>query len=106
MRQDERVHEEDWAEQRRECEARMHILEAVAAAVNRREELLTLVAEATDVDAAVVAVRKLLNTDEVAAEAVVDLQVRRFATSQRAKIQEQLLGLRAQLMSLNERSDI
>jgi DNA gyrase/topoisomerase IV subunit A len=59
---------------------RLGVLDAFVIAIERREELMRVVGEAAGSDEAHTTVMQVFGLDEVQAHAVLDLQVRRFAT--------------------------
>ncbi|MEJ5867681.1 hypothetical protein WDV85_08005 [Pseudokineococcus sp. 5B2Z-1] len=78
---------------------RLHVLEALALAVERRAELVDLVADAPDVTAAADALGAW-GLDDAQARAVLDLQVRRLAGRERERLdaeRERLVARRAEL---------
>jgi len=78
---------------------RLHVLDALALAVERRAELVDLVAEAADVGAAAAALGAW-GLDDAQARAVLDLQVRRLAGRERERLaaeRDRLLARRAEL---------
>ncbi|WP_299038161.1 hypothetical protein [uncultured Pseudokineococcus sp.] len=80
-------------------EMRLHVLSALALAVERRADLVDLVADAPDVGAAAAALGAW-GLDDAQARAVLDLQVRRLAGRERERLEaerERLLARRAEL---------
>lgn len=78
---------------------RLHVLEALSLAVERRAELVDLVADAEDVTAAAAALGAW-GLDDAQARAVLDLQVRRLAGRERERLsseRERLLARRVEL---------
>ncbi|MEJ5944274.1 hypothetical protein WDZ17_03065 [Pseudokineococcus basanitobsidens] len=78
---------------------RLHVLEALATAVERRAELVDLVAEAPDIASAADALAAW-GLDDAQARAVLDLQVRRLAGRERERLaseRERLVRRRAEL---------
>lgn len=73
---------------------RISLLAAVAAAAERQGEVLDAVAAAGDTDAAVTAVSGLLGVRKTQAVVVLDMQIRRFCRSSRARLAEELAELR------------
>ncbi|MEV6410841.1 DNA gyrase subunit A [Kribbella sp. NPDC051718] len=82
------------------AEQRVRIFEAILLAVDRRTELLDLVASSTSLDESLQAVSREFDLDDIQAQAVLDLQVRRFATNERAKIVEILASAREHVAHL------
>ncbi|WP_395692145.1 hypothetical protein [Nocardioides sp.] len=69
-----------------ECERRLHIMSALARALDDPQMVLGLLVSAADVDAARAALRVSLGVDEVQANAILDLQWRRAPKSERETI--------------------
>jgi DNA gyrase subunit A len=65
---------------------RLHILDALTTAIERRAEFLELVSEATSADDACARLQAEWGFTELQALAALDLQVRRFAGRERARI--------------------
>lgn len=89
---------EDWVpteEDRERARRRLTILEGLAVALERRAEVLKLLADAPDVDRGRRAVADLLGVDELVATAVLDMQFRRLAAFERQKITDELDELRS-----------
>jgi DNA gyrase/topoisomerase IV subunit A len=84
-------------EQRRAALQRLEILDAIAAAVERRVEVLDLIASSSSADAARSRVVDLLDVSEAGATAVLDLQWRRLAEQERSRIAEERAAIHADL---------
>ncbi|ORC17756.1 hypothetical protein BXO91_27080 (plasmid) [Rhodococcus qingshengii] len=65
---------------------RLELVTAIAAGIDRRSELITVVGEASDHDGARRAVMDLLGVTETGADAVLAMQVRRFSAQERKNI--------------------
>ncbi|ROR90887.1 hypothetical protein [Nocardioides aurantiacus] len=76
---------------------RLEIFDALVAAGARRDEVLQLVSQAPDPDAAVQAIQDLLHIAEVPAAAVIDLQIRHLTISGRERVLASRDELRAQI---------
>ena len=76
---------------------RLEILDAVVAAIDRRIDVLETIASSPSADEARVRVCALLGVSEVAATAILDLQWRRFAQSERRRIAEECAEFRRRL---------
>jgi len=76
---------------------RLEILDVLVAAMERRSEVFETIVSSTSADAARVAVATLLGTSQIGATAVLDLQWRRLAELERAKILEERDLIRARL---------
>lgn len=87
----------DDAERRKDDVKRLQILEALVSATARRAEVLQVIGDAANAPEAVAAVRELLGVSQVAAEAVVDLQLRRFTEKERERLTATLDEFRASL---------
>ena len=74
----------------RHLQDRIHLLEAVQAGLDRREEVLPLVTQAADQDEARAAVQGLLGLDVEGAEAVLGMQWRRLTVSARCRVYDEL----------------
>ncbi len=87
----------DDAERRKDDVERLQILEALVSATARRAEVLQVIGDAANAPEAAAALRELLGVGEVAAEAVVDLQLRRFTEKERDRLTATLDEFRASL---------
>jgi DNA gyrase subunit A len=76
---------------------RLAILDAMSTVMERRQELMDVVASAADGDAARGEVSTRFGFSEVQALAVLDLQVRRFSERERRRIVEQAEEMRREL---------
>jgi DNA gyrase/topoisomerase IV subunit A len=76
--------------------ARLAVVEAVILATERREEILDAIAEAHDPEEArrVVAAILGIGKDTAAAEAVIELRLRRFSRSQVAEVRGEAESIR------------
>lgn len=85
-------------EQRRQhARARLEILDALVIAVDRRVELMAIVASSPDANEARTELMATLGLSQIQATAVLDLQVRRFATTERQRIVDERTELGAEL---------
>ena len=75
----------------------LQILEALAQATERREEVFAAIAPAETQDEARAAVAKLLGVGEIRARAVLDMQARRWTQGEQRKITDHIAVLRAEL---------
>ena len=78
--------DDDRAERRKQAEMRLQILDALVLATSRRTELWEAVGQADEVEDAERRVRDLLGVGEVPAKAVIDAQLRRFTSRERARL--------------------
>lgn len=76
---------------------RLEILDAYAIAMDRRTELMAIIADAASDDDALTAVERDFGFTAVQAYAVLDLQLRRFATVQRDRVLAERAELRTRL---------
>jgi len=88
------------ADDRAHIEAQIHIYEALVSAVDRRWEVYDLLEGAEDTASASRDLQTLLGTDEVGAQAVTDLQLRRLTVTERAKMVDKLRDLRDYVSTL------
>lgn len=75
----------------------VRIFEALETALDRRQEVFELLGGAPDPDDARSRLQELLDIDDVGAEAVMDMQLRRLPASERDRITTQLRELRRSL---------
>jgi len=73
---------------------RLHILDAIGIACERRSELIDLIDTSASAEHAVGQLRQTFGFDEVQARAVLDLQIRRLARLERTRIAEEREVLR------------
>jgi DNA gyrase/topoisomerase IV subunit A len=73
------------------------VLDAVLAAIERPEEVLTAAHAATDRADLIARLRELLQIDSVQAIAIGDLQIFRLTAADRARLQQQRRELRSRL---------
>lgn len=76
---------------------RLAILDAMSGVIERRQELMEVLASASDADAARGEIQTRFGFSEAQALAVLDLQVRRFAGRERSRIIEEAQDIRRQL---------
>ncbi|MCU0464435.1 MAG: DNA gyrase subunit A, partial [Anaerolineae bacterium] len=69
--------------------ARAHILLGLLKAIDAIDEVIAAIRRAPDADTAKTALIKLLDIDDVQAQAILDMQLRRLAALERQKIQEE-----------------
>jgi DNA gyrase/topoisomerase IV subunit A len=77
---------EDVAYEEASARHRLEFLDAMLAAIERRTEVVDLIAESETADEARASLRALLGISELAATAIIDLQLRRFAKLERSRI--------------------
>lgn len=90
-------HGAEHAEERRDAQERLQMLDALVAAAARKDEVFQLVGQAQNTDEAVRAVRDLLHVEDMPAAAVVDLQLRNFTVEQQRKLRATRDALRTRL---------
>ena len=76
---------------------RLEFLDAMLAAFERRVEVMDLIAESESADEARAPLRALLGISELAATAIIDLQIRRFAKLERSRILDERDDIRRRL---------
>ena len=76
---------------------RLVIVEAIVIALDRREQVLSIVSSATDDTQAKAQLANTFDLSEVHAIAVLDLQVRRFTQEDRRRIVDERDAIRAQV---------
>ena len=74
----------------RKAEERAHILRGLAKALDALDEVIALIRGSKDVDVARAGLMKLLKIDELQANAILDMQLRRLAALERQKIIDEL----------------
>jgi DNA gyrase subunit A len=84
----------------RGAEQQLRIFEGFLVVLGRRSELLEIVERSETADDARRAVARQFELDEIQAQAVMDLQVRRFAAGERAKIEVRVEEIRRYVAEL------
>jgi DNA gyrase subunit A len=82
------------------AEQQLRIFEGFLVVLGRRSEMLEIVARSETADDARRAVAREFELDEIQAQAVMDLQVRRFAAGERAKIEVRVEEIRRYVAEL------
>lgn len=90
------------AEQRRQTEYLLRLLDSLVKAVDRREDVFQVVDDSEDQDEAIRRLVELLELDEVSCQAILDMQLRRFTREQRRAIAAQAEEIRSSLSSGGE----
>ena len=85
-----------------EKEKRAHILQGYLKALDALDAVIALIRASTTPEEARTGLMKLLNVDEVQANAILDMQLRRIAALERQKINDEYNGLMADIVELNE----
>ena len=84
-----------------EKEKRAHILKAYLKALDALDEVIALIRASSTPEDARTGLMKLLDIDEVQANAILDMQLRRLAALERQKINDEYDGLMADIVELN-----
>jgi DNA gyrase subunit A len=84
----------------REAEKNAHIYRGYAKALDALDEVIALIRRSPDVDEARTGLIQLLDIDEIQAQAILDMQLRRLAALERQKILERLQELEAIIADL------
>ena len=74
---------------------RMHILEALITAINNIDEVIKIIKESRDTEAAKIALEKRFNFDDEQAQAIVDMQLKRLTHLQVEDLQKEIKDLQA-----------
>jgi len=85
-----------------EREKRAHILKGYLKALDALDAVIALIRASTTPEEARTGLMKLLDVDEVQANAILDMQLRRIAALERQKINDEYEGLMADIVLLNE----
>lgn len=86
----------------RKAEERLHILEGLLAAIDALDAVITLIRRSPTTEEARSGLMGLLGVDEVQAEAILSLQLRRLAALERLKIQQEAEDLQARVADLRD----
>lgn len=86
----------------REAEKRLHILQGYLKALDALDEVIALIRRSPTVDEARTGLMDLLKVDEVQANAILELQLRRLAALERQKILDQHAELEAKVADMRE----
>jgi len=84
-----------------EKEKRAHILRAYLKALDALDEVIALIRRSSTPEEARTGLMKLLDIDEVQANAILDMQLRRLAALERQKINDEYDALMADIVELN-----
>jgi DNA gyrase subunit A len=85
-----------------EKEKRAHVLQGYLKALDALDAVIALIRASTTPEEARTGLMKLLDVDEVQANAILDMQLRRIAALERQKINDEYNGLMADIVELNE----
>jgi DNA gyrase subunit A len=86
----------------RKAEERIHILRGLLKALDALDEVIALIRRSATVDDARTGLMELLEIDEVQAQAILDMQLRRLAALERQKIIDEHDALAAQIEDYND----
>jgi DNA gyrase subunit A len=86
----------------REAEARAHILRGLAKALDMLDEVIALIRRSPEVEDARRGLIELLDIDELQANAILDMQLRRLAALERQKIIDELAKIEAEIADLKD----
>jgi DNA gyrase subunit A len=86
----------------REAEKNAHIYRGYVKALDALDEVIALIRRSPDVDEARTGLMQLLDIDEIQAQAILDMQLRRLAALERQKIIERLQELEAIIADLED----
>ncbi|MGZ0712195.1 DNA gyrase subunit A (plasmid) [Coraliomargarita sp. W4R53] len=81
----------------RKAEERMHILRAYLKALDALDDVIALIRRSPTVDEARVGLKSLLDIDDIQADAILQMQLRRLAALERQKIIDEATDLEAQI---------
>jgi DNA gyrase subunit A len=84
-----------------EKEKRAHILQGYLKALDALDAVIALIRASTTPEEARTGLMKLLDVDEIQANAILDMQLRRIAAMERQKINDEYDGLMADIIELN-----
>ncbi len=85
-----------------EKEKRAHILQGYLKALDALDAVIALIRASTTPEEARTGLMRLLDVDEVQANAILDMQLRRIAALERQKINDEYNGLMADIVELSE----
>ena len=84
----------------RKAEERAHILRGYVKALDRLDEVIALIRASATVDVARTGLIQLLDVDEIQAQAILDMQLRRLAALERQKIIDELAEIEREIADL------
>jgi DNA gyrase subunit A len=85
-----------------EAERRAHVLRGLVKALDRLDEVIALIRRSPEVDDARQGLIDLLEIDEIQANAILDMQLRRLAALERQKIIDQLAEIELEIADLED----
>ena len=86
----------------RKAEERAHILRGLVKALDALDEVIALIRRSSTVDVARAGLIDLLEIDEIQAQAILDMQLRRLAALERQKIIDELAEIEAYIADLED----
>jgi DNA gyrase subunit A len=86
----------------REAEERAHILRGLAKALDQLDAVIALIRASASADAARTGLMELLDVDELQANAILDMQLRKLAALERQKILDELAEVEARIADYND----
>ncbi|HET9901389.1 MAG TPA: DNA gyrase subunit A, partial [Actinomycetes bacterium] len=86
----------------RKAEERAHILRGYVKALDRLDEVIALIRASATVEVARTGLINLLDVDEVQAQAILDMQLRRLAALERQKIVDELAEIEREIADLQD----
>nr|WP_307837136.1 DNA gyrase subunit A [Agromyces cerinus] len=86
----------------REAEARMHILRGYLKALDALDEVIALIRASATVDDARDGLKKLLEIDDIQADAILAMQLRRLAALERQKIIDEAESIQAEILDYQD----
>lgn len=86
----------------RKAQERMHLLEGYMKALGALDEVIALIRASRTTEDARSGLMELLGIDEVQAEAILSMQLRRLAALERLKIQQEYEDLKAQILDFED----
>ena len=84
------------------AKARAHILEGLKIALDHLDEVIKTIRQSPDADVAKERLMKRFKLDEIQAQAILDMQLRRLAALERKKIEEELAELKKTIKYLED----
>jgi DNA gyrase subunit A len=88
--------------EKKKAQARVHIVNGLLSALAKIEEVIAIIKKSKDVDSAKENLIKLLAIDEIQAQAILDMQLRRLASLEVRKLQDEKKELDAKIKALVE----
>lgn len=86
----------------RKAEERAHVLRGLVKALDMLDEVIALIRRSPTVDDARTGLIELLEVDEIQANAILEMQLRRLAAMERQKIVDQLAEIEREIEDLND----